>query len=894
MEEINYEEGLRGKVEFLHERYRKKHSHLSNFIELITKFQNSCLNFSQSLLSIANKNYQLIEEKDNSIYNVLDSLLLFIRLQSDEYNELFNKIKKYILENITKSSDDLNHKEKDLFTLYIKTRDRYNYLKNTLEKSRSDYINSVNLCEKLIFNIKSSESDPLVSNEGKDKNTKKLNSLLNNAKILENKYYKNVEEAEKIRTNKNLQEKELLFFYKEVDCDDYVKIKNLLGIFLGFAKKLYNSIFASMENLSECYQSINIINDLNDFIKKNKIENQADEPIVFMPYTPEANLTTTSISGETEENEKLLINFGVISTLREHFKNIYNDLDMEEEAKKHRLRYLSLKIFKTGPKIIFTKEEKKELISLLKIPFFRTYFIITLSKQRTNSRFKREKKLVEDLADILNLILEISEKDNNYEEAKNCIILSQTFYYEVFKDKKHNIKDKIYLFDYISDNKWLTNFAFWHGIIEFMIQKEIKKSEELNKNIIADETPEEKRKRISNISFTQLLSYANNMLEFQLNKEDVLKMVEFFVEKYNIESQMANTIYESINNTVIEKKLSIKKARTRQVNRNTTRNFRARNTLKMNLMNLIIDFEIVEQKDKNPKKNNSAKKYHTSLRLEDDKCKYIRKNNLIKRSNSIDYEESEESYNCSQYSRKVSSFGQNARDKDSANFSNMKSFDNEHFISKISGIKNYNSKISLDSNDIKFDENEKMDKNVENKEEFTVKIYENEKNDVNQINNDNNIIINNNIISNDYFLNENNKIKETSNTDNIQCENNNINIIIEENEKNEKDDRKENEEEIKINNNTNKSEDNKINQINENQNSKEDNQINDNQMAQNQTTNNQKTENIQITEKIEKENQKIEDNNQTTNEQVKGNNTNNLEELVIEKIEDNNNNNGIN
>ena len=394
------------------------------------------------------------------------------------------------------------------------------------------------------------------------------------------------------------------------------------------------------------------------------------------------------------------------------------------------------------------------------------------------------------------------------------------------------------------------------------------------------------------------------MLEFQLNKEDVLKMVEFFVEKYNIENQMANTIYESINNTVIEKKLSIKKARTRRVDRNTTRNFRARNTLKMNMMNLIIDFEIVEQKDKNPKKNNSAKKYHTSLRLEDDKCKYMRKNNLIKRSNSIDYEESEESYNCSQYSRKVSSFGQNVRDKDSANFSNMKSFDNEHFISKISGIKNYNSKISLDSNDIKFDENEKMDKNVENKEEFTVKIYENdknEKNDVNQINNENNIIINNNIISNDYFLNENNKIKETSNTDNIQCENNNINIIIEENEKNEKDDRKENEEEIKINNNTNKSEDNKINQINENQNSKEDNQINENQMTQNQTTNNQTTENIQITEKqenenqiIEKENQIIEDNNQTTNEQVKGNNTNNLEEIVIEKIEDNNNNNGIN
>ena len=73
-------------------------------------------------------------------------------------------------------------------------------------------------------------------------------------------------------------------------------------------------------------------------------------------------------------------------------------------------------------------------------------------------------------------------------------------------------------------------------------------------------------------------------------------------------------------------------------------------------------------------------------------------------------------------------------------------------------------------------------------------------------------------------------------------------------------------------------------------------------MTQNQTTNNQTTENIQITEKqenenqiIEKENQIIEDNNnQTTNEQVKGNNAYNLEEIVIEKIEDNTNNNGIN
>lgn len=109
------------------------------------------------------------------------------------------------------------------------------------------------------------------------------------------------------------------------------------------------------------------------------------------------------------------------------------------------------------------------------MPKFRNYFIITLSKQRTKGRFQRGEKLIEDLAEILNFILDISEKEQNYEDAKNCIILSQTFYTEIIIDKKTKQKYKRYLFDYIMDNKWLTSISFWAGIIDYMIQKEIKK-----------------------------------------------------------------------------------------------------------------------------------------------------------------------------------------------------------------------------------------------------------------------------------------------------------------------------------------------------------------------------------------------------------------------------------
>ena len=59
MEDLKYENELWGKVDFLHDRYKKKHLYVSNFIEIITKYQNACLNFSKSLSTIVNKNYQL-------------------------------------------------------------------------------------------------------------------------------------------------------------------------------------------------------------------------------------------------------------------------------------------------------------------------------------------------------------------------------------------------------------------------------------------------------------------------------------------------------------------------------------------------------------------------------------------------------------------------------------------------------------------------------------------------------------------------------------------------------------------------------------------------------------------------------------------------------------------
>ena len=783
---MKYEQELWGKVEFLHERYKKKHLYVSNFIDMINKFQYACLNYSKSLSAIINKNYQLVEEKNNSIFSTIDILLSFINLQSKEFLELFNNIKINILEPTTKILEELNHKEKDLYNSYTKSKTLYNNSKINLEKAKKDYETNLKFCEKTIYNAKTAETNPLVSNEDKNKNMNKANISINSTKILEDKYIYNIEEANKMRINEYNKEKELLNYYQQIDHDNYNTIKGMIGIFAVFIKKMFKSIFSSIEILSDQYKNINIINDLNNFMKNNKSEDKPDEPINFIPYSPEANLKTSSISGDPKETEKLQINYEVISMLQKYFKNICKDLNMEHETKKNRLRLLTSKIFKVGPNVNFTQKEKDELISYLEIPEFRKYFIINLSKQRTKSRFQRSIKLLNDLSEILDFILDISEKENNYEDAKNCLILSQTFYAEIFV-KRNNKKEKYkrYLIDYILDNKWLKSISFWEGIIDFMIQKDIEKYEEINNDSKTKETLEERKLRISNICFSQLLPYTNNMREFYIKKDIIRNIVDLFVKKYDVDKNMANIIYDNIENSPDMPPIVplVKKKRRYKVFKKS----RSLNNPKDYDININVEFEYIEKKIK---KNNSVEKYQTKIKLEDNKnTKFIlkRKNQLSKNFKGSDLEDisdiSEENSSYS-YNKSCSLHGKHSStnvNSISLDLIRKQSYDVNN--SKLSQkIMNYNLQLnptnSLDINDINLNIDQKSNEEYKNLIQLNNIIEYNNNININNLNSINNNKINNNndninIINND---NQNaNKINDNKEKVNIINDNNIIN-----------------------------------------------------------------------------------------------------------------------
>ena len=545
--EENYENKLYGKVEFLHERSKQTHDSLIIFSELITNYINILADFSKSIANIKNRTAKLIYEKDTSIYHLTHIFKLNLKAHIEEFKECAQHLNLAVIEPLVKSIDEKYIKEKELYSNYNKVKNIYNNAKINLEKSRKEFESNANICEKNILNLVQLKSYDMHSANDIPKIEERMNLSISNAKTFEDKYYLCIEEANKARENEINKQKELLKCYQDIDTDFYSKINKVIIFLLPMIKKMFGSVLQSLEGVEEACKKVNIKQDINKFMENNKSDLLPDKQIQFIPYYPEASVDLNKITGNDRKDlENLDINYNVILKLYENFRDIRKDLNMEEEKQKYRLRSLCSKIFKIGPGIEFKQEDKNELISFLNKKEYKSYFIITLSKQRTKGRYKRSETLLKGLSEILNYILDTSEKEKDYDAAKNCLILSQTFYYEKLKEKN---KKKIYLFNYIKNNKWLKSLEFWEGLTNSTIQNEIKKSENINiKNkYIEDEA--QKKSRVSNIAFSQVLSYCNSMIDLLINKEDILKFADIFIKKYEIEKSSDEVIKETIKNT---------------------------------------------------------------------------------------------------------------------------------------------------------------------------------------------------------------------------------------------------------------------------------------------------------------------------------------------------------
>ena len=533
-----YEDTLWGKIDLLHERYHKKYTHISHFLEIMTKFQIACSDFSKTLKIILNKKLVIADQDSSTLYKTMDSFIKCLSVHSQVFNETNESIKSTVIEPLTKAVNENFQREKDLYSSYCKLRSVYNSCKSSLDKSHKEYLLRGKECEALVYNAKKTKMYSLAPAEQILKMEAKASDALANTVLCEDKYIGALNEANKARENETNFQKKLQKYYQKSDNDFYTKTKNITGAFITNLKKMYTAISIEIDSLTDKFSRIDAEADINAFIEKNKTKAKPDNPIKFDPYQPAAEaINNTKITSKRKDSTDLNVSLEVIKTFQKLFKNIRTDLNMNEEAKKNRLRILSEQLFKIDNNNKFTKKEKEELLTHLKEQSARSFFFKFISKLKTKG-FQNDESSLKHLKEIFENILELSENEKDYDSAQNCIILSQT----IFNENKS--KKKKYLIDYIRNNKWLNSIEFWEGIIECMIQREITKDDELNK----DKDEKEKKSNIKNIVFSQVFSYSNNMVEFNIKQEDIISLVEKLSQKYEIEKEMVDSIIDNINN----------------------------------------------------------------------------------------------------------------------------------------------------------------------------------------------------------------------------------------------------------------------------------------------------------------------------------------------------------
>ena len=527
-ETLKFEDNLWDLYEGLHERYRRQYNYLSNLKTVFTKYKSALIDFSKTTMNIVKSKYQLFEETTATQNNALLCLIDNISKQSEAFDTFEKAMPNYIFQKLDSILDPVYYDEKEKYNTLKKSLSNYTYSKGLVEKAKKNFHSSALAAENQLRNlIKNKEINSTTGNlEVINKLEQKKNELINEAKANEQKYITEIQNANKARIDFNQKQSSILQFYEKRDETSGEEIRIILMLFVAELKKDLQTIMNDIHELEDNIKKIDIKKDINQFVEVNKKENKPDEEIIFVPYEP--------ITNQKEVKETDDFKYYVIKEMKQNFIGLFPDFNFEYEEKKNELRKMTVNFFKTNVK--FSEQDK--LLELLKEKKFRDFFLINLSNQRTKGRYTRNKEIIDNLKEILNLILDIAEKEKDYEAGKNCIILGQTFYYE---DKNDNNK-KVYLFEFIQDNLWLKSINFWNGIIDLMTQKEIEKNNKINKdNVEIDE--KEKKKIISNVGFSQLLSYANNMKEFNMDKNIIKHVVDKFAVKYEIEKSLVDAIY---------------------------------------------------------------------------------------------------------------------------------------------------------------------------------------------------------------------------------------------------------------------------------------------------------------------------------------------------------------
>jgi len=538
--EKNFQKYLWNQYDNLHDRLTRKIGSLSKILSSINDIYHVKKEYYKSLKPLIKDEPQLLSEEENfrqTMVIIKNNNEKFIEFEDEMYSEIIDKIRSLI---------EKMKQEKFLYDDFKKALDYYNGEKAKMEKFKNIYHTNGKIAERSTLyykdlQIKRKINDQNIMNQSIDKSKIDCkNRLIGLSKDCSN-YIQSLKNVNKIRKEVNKKQDNLLSVYQELEWDDKNLYADVMEIIWKYQKKVYDYTGKQLNEVEIIQNAIHIDKDIRGLVEKLRKYESPEEEILYEHYPTEVDFD------KCQDIKDYRVCDAIVKEMKSYVEGIFENYDEKLEDKKNRFRDLIIKFFDKNRQT--TEDDKKQLLEFVEDTRTHGIFLIVLAKLRTNNRFCRDRFLIELLSDIMLKLLDNAQKINDFSIAKNCLILSQTFFFYDENDKNK----KIYISNYIKKHPWLQSPRFWGDFILRQILSEFNKVEERNKGIermiisLRKCVPENMKPRIGEVLFSQLLPYVGNMNEVEVDKKVTIKIVDSILEKFPfIEETNKVEIYKMI------------------------------------------------------------------------------------------------------------------------------------------------------------------------------------------------------------------------------------------------------------------------------------------------------------------------------------------------------------
>ena len=516
----------------LQKRINFKKVFLTNILEYLKFFENCLKDFSER---VQNTNINLInmkfEPEEKNVHDIVK--LICFNIQKDlEINSI---LLKEIIKHLSKHKDILI-KELIFYDELKKTNEYIQEEKEKLNKNKEIFHTLVRQVENEIKNfvnnnpnLKDIYENEIIKND--------LLKIIASPRNAFKDYKRSLDKTNHLIKIYNSKQLSLFKYFPDIINEEELSNSRLIKTYLENLEKQKENINIDITTIQN-NNSLDINKKLMKLIEESEKNKQEEKLLQLVQHQTELIFNKCKNDKEFEICSKSI---NIIKTFIS--KDLFPKYDYELEYKNYRMDKIIKKLFKEKEEI--NPELAENLKNLIKDPSVYKGFLIILSHLRAKNQFMQTKYLIDLLGKEFNIIAEYSVKNKIYDIFENCIIISQTYYYE---DEN---KNKIYILEYFKNNKYVKNTKFWRDFINNMIKEDFNRLETLNdfyinveKNINITQSIKEKLKEIV---FSQLVTYSNNMKEFEIDKRIILKIIEEFIEKYNyLSKDYIDTLYTMI------------------------------------------------------------------------------------------------------------------------------------------------------------------------------------------------------------------------------------------------------------------------------------------------------------------------------------------------------------